>query len=95
MAGWARIQVSGPRGTRVVMKFGEMLLDDGTIDQTNLFLATATDTYILNGKGTESWEPRFTYHGFRYVQVEASLENRLSIPYRKGRTLFRRAIRND
>ena len=70
MAGWVHIQVSGARGTRVVMKFGETLLEDGTIDQTNLFTAAATDVYILKGKGTESWEPRFTYHGFRYVQLE-------------------------
>lgn len=70
MAGWAHIQVSGARGTRVVMKFGETLLKDGTVDQTNLFTAAATDVYILKGKGAESWEPRFTYHGFRYVQLE-------------------------
>jgi alpha-L-rhamnosidase len=70
MAGWAQIQVSGARGTRLVLKFGEMVLKDGTIDQTNLFTATATDVYILKGEGTESWEPRFTYHGFRYVQLE-------------------------
>ena len=70
MAGWAHLQVSGARGTRVVLKFGEMVLEDGTIDQTNLFTAAATDVYILKGKSTESWEPRFTYHGFRYVQLE-------------------------
>lgn len=70
MAGWAHIQLSGARGTRVVLKFGERILKDGTIDQTNLFTAAATDVYILAGKGIESWEPRFTYHGFRYVQLE-------------------------
>jgi alpha-L-rhamnosidase len=70
MAGWAHIQLSGGKGTRVVLKFGEMVLQDGIIDQTNLFTAAATDVYILKGQGTESWEPRFTYHGFRYVQVE-------------------------
>lgn len=70
MAGWAHIQVSGPRGTRLVLKFGERVLKDGTIDQTNLFTAAATDVYILKGNGVESWEPRFTYHGFRYVQLE-------------------------
>lgn len=70
MAGWVHILVSGARGTRVVLKFGERVLQDGTIDQTNLFMAAATDVYILKGKGTESWEPCFTYHGFRYVQVE-------------------------
>lgn len=70
MAGWAQLQVIGEPGTRVVLKFAEMLLKDGTVDQSNLYIATATDVYILKGKGTEWWEPRFTYHGFRYIQLE-------------------------
>ena len=40
------------------------------MDQRNLGKAAATDTYILKGEGEEKWEPRFTYHGFRYIQVE-------------------------
>jgi alpha-L-rhamnosidase len=70
MAGWVQLRVSGESGARVVLKFGELLLKDGTVDQTNLFTAAAKDVYILRGKDTETWEPRFTYHGFRYVQVE-------------------------
>ena len=69
-AGWVRLKVTAPRGTKIVMRFGEMLNPDGTIFRTNLRSARATDTYICRGGGPETWEPRFTYHGFQYVEVE-------------------------
>jgi alpha-L-rhamnosidase len=68
-AGWARLKVKGKTGTKIVLRFAEMLNPDGTIYTENLRGARCTDTYILNGKGREVWEPRFTYHGFRYVEV--------------------------
>jgi alpha-L-rhamnosidase len=68
-AGWARLKVEGDSGTKVVLRFAEVLNPEGTIYTTNLRAARCTDTYILKGKGTEIWEPRFTYHGFRYVEV--------------------------
>ncbi len=70
MAGWVQLDVSGERGARVTLRFAESLSPDGTVDQRNLRTAAATDVYILKGGGAESWEPRFTYHGFRYVQLE-------------------------
>jgi len=70
IAGWAQIKVRGERGQTVVLRFAEMLYEDGTVNQENLRDFLATDTYILKGEGEEVWEPRFTYHGFRYVQVE-------------------------
>ncbi|MEN6337772.1 MAG: glycoside hydrolase family 78 protein [Phycisphaerales bacterium] len=74
MAGWARLKVSGPAGTEVVMRYGERLNKDGTLDQQEIgqHIKTGkpqTDTYILKGQGTEVWEPRFAYHGFQYVEV--------------------------
>ncbi len=74
IAGWARLSVSGPAGTTVVMRYAEKLGDDGDIDQANIcsFVKTdtfQTDTYILKGSGIEIYEPRFAYHGFQYVQV--------------------------
>jgi alpha-L-rhamnosidase len=68
-AGWARLEVRGQAGTKVVLRFAEMLNPDGTIYTTNLRAARCTDTYILKGNGEEVWEPRFTFHGFRYVEV--------------------------
>ncbi len=69
-AGWVRLSVRGAAGTMIRMRFGERVNEDGSVFQANLRSAHATDRYTLKGKGTEVWEPRFTYHGFRYVQVE-------------------------
>lgn len=69
-AGWARIRVQGARGTQVTLRFAEIVYENGRANQDNLGIAKATDCYILKGEGVEEWEPRFTYHGFRYVQVE-------------------------
>ena len=68
-AGWVRLKVKGEAGIKVVLRFAEVLNPDGTIYTQNLRIARCTDTYILSGKGEEIWEPRFTYHGFRYVEV--------------------------
>ncbi|RRB13679.1 family 78 glycoside hydrolase catalytic domain [Larkinella knui] len=69
MVGWARLKVQGPRGTRVVLRFAENIQSDGNLQTDNLRSAEAKDTYTLKGGGEEIWEPRFTYHGFRYVEV--------------------------
>ncbi len=69
-AGWVRLRVIAPAGTKIVMRFGEMLQPDGAVYRTNLRSARATDTYYCKGGGEEIWEPRFTYHGFQYVEVE-------------------------
>lgn len=68
-SGWARLRVSGPKGAEVRLRFAEMLYDTGLINQENLRSARAEDVYILKGEGEEIFEPRFTYHGFRYVQM--------------------------
>lgn len=70
MAGWVAINVKGDRGTKITLRFAEILYEDGTVNQENLRTAWATDTYILKGDGKEKWEPSFTYHGFRYMQIE-------------------------
>ncbi len=68
-SGWARLRVKGQRGTDVRLRFAELLYENGTLNQDNLRTAQAEDHYILKGEGEEVWEPRFTYHGFRYVEV--------------------------
>lgn len=70
LAGWAAIKVKGERGAKINLKFAESLNPDGTVNQENLRSARAEDTYILKGEGLEEWEPSFTYHGFRYLQME-------------------------
>ncbi len=69
MAGWCRLKVSGPRGTVVKLRHGETLKPDGTLYTENLRSAKAEDLYTLKGQGVETYEPRFTYHGFRYVEI--------------------------
>jgi alpha-L-rhamnosidase len=69
IVGWARLAVTGPAGTQVRLRFAEVLNPDGTLYTTNLRGARCVDTYVLKGGGSEVWEPRFTFHGFRYVEV--------------------------
>jgi len=71
MAGWVSLRVKGAAGTLITMKFAETLYPDGLVNQENLRTAEATDRYTLKGESNyEQWEPSFTYHGFRYVQIE-------------------------
>ena len=69
LSGWAELRLRGPRGAEVHLRFSELLYDDGTINRENLREAKSRDIYILRGEGEEIYQPRFTYHGFRYVEV--------------------------
>ncbi len=69
-AGWCRLHVTGPAGARVRLRHAEILYPDGTINTSNLRAALATDHYTLRGDPHgETYEPHFTYHGFRYVEI--------------------------
>ena len=69
LVGWCRLFVHGTRGTTVTLRHAESLTPDGHLFVANLRSAKATDTYTLRGEGNEVYEPRFTYHGFRYVEL--------------------------
>ncbi|RYG66256.1 rhamnosidase, partial [bacterium] len=69
IGGWARLKVSGAAGTKVQLRFSEVLKKDGTLETANLRSAKVTDTYILKGGGVETYEPTFTNHGFRYIEL--------------------------
>ena len=69
MVGWLQLKVKGNRGDKITMKFAESLKDDGSLYIANLRDARVTDTYILKGEGVEIWEPKFVFHGFRFVEV--------------------------
>lgn len=69
LAGFVRLHIKGDRGQKIVIRHAERLNPDKTIYTTNLRSAAATDTYICSGNGTEVWEPKFTFHGFQYVEV--------------------------
>jgi alpha-L-rhamnosidase len=68
-AGWDRLRVAGAAGTTVTLRHAEVLNPDGTIYTDNLRGARATDRYTLKGGGTEVYSPRFTQHGYRYVEL--------------------------
>lgn len=86
-AGWIRMKVKGEAGTKVVLRYGELLHDDGQVNGLTTVAcqikemwgskggpgapktAWQEDTYILKGGGEETFQQKFTFHGFRYVQV--------------------------
>jgi len=70
VVGWVRLRVRGTPGLKVRLRHGEVLTPSGLVDTYNLRTAGATDEYVLRGSSSdEFFEPRFTYHGFRYVEV--------------------------
>jgi alpha-L-rhamnosidase len=68
-SGWVELSVRGPRGTRIRLRHAELLHPDGELNRENLRAAKAEDIYICRGGEEEAYHPRFTYHGFRYVEV--------------------------
>jgi alpha-L-rhamnosidase len=75
MVGWVQLNISGSIGDRITVRHGEMLNPDGSIYTANLRGANATDFYIFGTNGNVVFQPRFTFHGFRYVEVRG-----LSVP---------------
>ena len=69
-AGRVRMRVRGEAGQTVRLRHGEALDADGNLYAANLRGAAQTDSYTLRGGGEETWEPRFTFHGFRYVALD-------------------------
>jgi alpha-L-rhamnosidase len=69
MAGWLAIRLNSTTRDTVTLRFAERLDSTGTLFTRNLRDAKATDRYIGSGEGPAQWEPRFVYHGFRYVEI--------------------------
>ena len=69
LVGRLRLRVDGARGDTVTVRHAEVL-QEGEIYTRPLRGALATDSYTLAGTGVEQWEPRFTFHGFRYAEIE-------------------------
>jgi alpha-L-rhamnosidase len=69
LVGWVRLAVEGPAGTTVTLRHAEVLDKDGNFYTANLRKARATMQYTLKGGAPETFEPRFTFFGFRYVAV--------------------------
>jgi len=70
MVGWVRLKVAGTKGTVVTLRHAEVLDKYGEFYTTNLRSAKCQLTYTLAGTGEEVYEPRFTFMGFRFVEVQ-------------------------
>jgi alpha-L-rhamnosidase len=84
-AGWAGLSANGPSGTEIKMRLGELIYEEGTLNPLTAVagqiksagvggpgspdVAWQENTFILKGEGDEFYRPRFTFHGFRYVEV--------------------------
>lgn len=69
MVGRVRFRGSAPAGTTITLRFAEVLNPDGTLYTTNLRSARVTDYYTFADAGEVVWEPKFAFHGFRYVEL--------------------------
>ena len=70
LVGWVVMKAQGTAGSQVIVQHAEVLDKGGNFYTENLRAAHATDTFILKGGREEIFEPRFTFHGFRYIKVE-------------------------
>ncbi len=68
-AGVIRLTAKGKTGEKIIAKYGETLCEDGSVYTANLRRAKCTDEFILSG-GEDTFEPKFTYHGFRYAELQ-------------------------
>jgi alpha-L-rhamnosidase len=68
-SGWLQIKLNGKKGGKVYLRFAESLQPDGELYVANLRDAKVTDVYTMKGAATETWHPKFVYHGFRYVEI--------------------------
>ncbi len=74
LTGWSRIQIRAAAGAKITLRYSERIDADHNLERHNIgmFIESGdfqTDEYIAAGDGVETFEPRFTYHGFRYVEV--------------------------
>jgi alpha-L-rhamnosidase len=70
LVGWVQVKASGKPGDQIKVYHAEVLDKQGNFYTENLRAAKTTATYTLKGSGTESFEPSFTFYGFRYIKLE-------------------------
>lgn len=73
LTGWTKLQIKGEKGQEITIRFSEEIGKNGELDFRSTGIKATkniqTEKYICKGEGLEIWEPRFTYHGFRYAEV--------------------------
>lgn len=78
LTGWVEVGITGKRGQKLTLRHAESLDENGNFYTENLSFAKATDTYVLNGED-QILRPHFTFHGFRYLQVEGLEEGQEAV----------------
>ncbi|GAE28817.1 alfa-L-rhamnosidase [Halalkalibacter hemicellulosilyticusJCM 9152] len=79
LVGWVAFDIEGEAGQKLVIKHAEILDGDGNFYIDNLRTAKQTNTFIIKGDDKESFEPHFTFQGFRYVQLIGFHDNQLDL----------------
>ncbi|KAA0238794.1 MAG: rhamnosidase [Armatimonadetes bacterium] len=69
IAGYAQLELTAERGREITLRYAERLDAEGKLYTTNLRGARAVDKYVCRGEGIERWSPRFTFHGFQFIEV--------------------------
>jgi alpha-L-rhamnosidase len=87
MVGWCRVNLRGTPGAKIQFRHGEVVNDDGTLYTANLRGAPQIDQYILRD-AAGVYEPRFTYHGFRYLEMTGATGKRPTVDDAVGRVFF-------
>lgn len=88
LTGWCAVSAAGERGAKITLRFAEKLDESGALDRKSLRNAVNTDTYIFAGRESEQYRPRFSYRGFRYVEVRCEGAVRIT-------ELFAERLRTD
>lgn len=91
ITGWPSIQVKGTAGQEITMRFAEEIDNSGNIDPTSTGVKATkhvqTCKYICKGDEMEYWQPQFTYHGFRYIEV-SGLKEKPGLDFLTGKVLY-------
>ena len=81
LAGFPEITVRGKKGQKITLLVSESLTDEGACNQRQTGRQHYYE-YTLKGEGVETWHPRFSYYGFRYIQVEGAVLKGQKNPFR-------------
>ena len=81
LAGFPEITVRGKKGQKITLLVSESLTDEGACNQRQTGRQHYYE-YTLKGEGVETWHPRFSYYGFRYIQVEGAVLKGQKNPHR-------------
>ena len=88
MVGWLKInRLNGKKNQPISMRFAEILNPDGTLYMANIRSAKVTDIYLPAKDGEFNWEPSFTYHGFRFVEI-SGLQDQPNLSDFTGKVIY-------